>query len=43
MSEVRDRVGGMVRFKGGLRCKGWVNSVIMIVITCRYFKNISTM
>ncbi len=25
--KVRDRFGGMVRFKGGLRCKGWVNSV----------------
>ncbi len=39
---VRDRFGGMGRFKGGLRCKGWVNSVIIInvitdVITCRYF------
>ncbi len=31
----------MGRFKGGLRCKGWVNSVIINVITdvttCRYF------
>ncbi len=25
--KVRDRFGGMVRFKGGLRCKGWVNRV----------------
>ncbi len=25
--------GGMGRFKGGLRCKGWVNSVIINVIT----------
>ncbi len=23
----------MGRFKGGLRCKGWVNNVIRIVIT----------
>ncbi len=35
----------MGRFKGGLRCKGWINSVsinvitelIIDVITCRYF------
>ncbi len=25
--KVSDRFGGMGRFKGGLRCKGWVNSV----------------
>ncbi len=25
--------GGMARFKGGLRCKGLVNSVIINVIT----------
>ncbi len=31
--KVRDRFGGMGRFKGGLRCKGWVNSVIINVIT----------
>ncbi len=30
---VRDWLGGMGRFKGGLRCKGWVNSVITNVIT----------
>ncbi len=24
--KVKDRFGGMGRFKGGLRCKGWVNS-----------------
>ncbi len=24
MGKVRDRFGGMGRFKGGLRCKGWV-------------------
>ncbi len=30
---VRDRFGGMGRFKGGLKCKGWVNSVIINVIT----------
>ncbi len=29
MGKVRDRFGGMGRFKGGLRCKGWVNSVII--------------
>ncbi len=32
MGKVRDRFGGMGRFKGGLRCKGWVNSIIMNVI-----------
>ncbi len=36
--KVRDRFGGMGRFKGGLRYKGWVNiviiSVIKDVITC---------
>ncbi len=31
--KVRDRFGGMGRFKGGLRYKGWVNSVIINVIT----------
>ncbi len=31
--KVRGRFGGMGRFKGGLRCKGWVNNVIRIVIT----------
>ncbi len=39
--QVRDRFGGMGWFKGGLRCKGWVNSVFTNVITdviaCRYF------
>ncbi len=29
----RDRFGGMGRFKDRLRCKGWVNSVIINVIT----------
>ncbi len=33
MGKVRDMFGGMGRFKGGLRCKGWVNSVIINVIT----------
>ncbi len=33
MGKVRDRVGSMGRFKGGLRCKGWVNSVIINIIT----------
>ncbi len=32
MGEVRDRFGGMGRFKGGLRCKGWANRVITNVI-----------
>ncbi len=27
--EVRDVFGGIGRFKGRLRCKGWVNSVII--------------
>ncbi len=36
--KVRDWLSGMGRFKGGLRCKGWVNSVIINVITYRYFK-----
>ncbi len=30
--KVRDRFGGMGRFKGGFRCKEWVNSVIINVI-----------
>ncbi len=29
--KVRDRFGGTGRFKGGLRCTGWVNSVIINV------------
>ncbi len=29
----RDRFGGKGWFKGGLRCKGWVNSVNINVIT----------
>ncbi len=29
--EVTGRFGGMGRFKGRLRCKGWVNSVIIII------------
>ncbi len=33
MGKVRDRFGGMGKFKGGLRCKGWAKSVIIIVIT----------
>ncbi len=42
--EVRDRFGGMGRFKDGLRFKGWViNSVIINVITeinyrCNYMQ-----
>ncbi len=31
--KIRDMFGGMGRFKGGLRCKGWVSSVIINVIT----------
>jgi len=31
--KVRDRCGGMGRFKGGFKCKGWVSSVITDVIT----------
>ncbi len=33
MVKVRDRFGGMGRFNGGLSSKGWVNSVIINVIT----------
>ncbi len=33
MFKFRGRFGGMGRFMGGLRCKGWVNSVIINVIT----------
>ncbi len=33
MVKVGNRFGGMGRFKGGLRCKGWVNSIITNVIT----------
>ncbi len=41
--KVRDRFGGMGRFEGGLRCKGWVNSVIINAITeinyrCNYIQ-----
>ncbi len=41
--KVRDRFGGMSRFKGGLRCKGWVNRVIINVLTeinyrCNYMQ-----
>lgn len=34
---IRDRFIGMVRFKGGWRARGRVNSVNIDVITCRYF------
>ncbi len=34
--KVRGRFGGMGRFKGGLRCKGWVNNVIIINYRCTY-------
>ncbi len=33
MGMVRDSFGGMDRFKGGLRCKEWVNSIIINVIS----------
>jgi len=33
VGKVRDRFGGMGRFKRGLTCKGWGNSVIIIIIT----------
>ncbi len=33
MGKVRDRFGEMGMFKVWLRCKGWVNSVIIHVIT----------
>ncbi len=33
MGKVRDRFGGVGRFKSGIRCKEWVNSVIINVIT----------
>ncbi len=43
MGEVRDRFGGMGRFKCWLKCKGWVNSVTINVITeinyrCNYIQ-----
>ncbi len=41
MVKVSHRFGCMGRFKGGLKCKGWVNRVIIHlvadVITFRYF------
>ncbi len=33
MFKVSDMFGDMGWFKGGLRCKGWINSVIINVIT----------
>ncbi len=39
MGKVRDRFGGMGRFKGGLRCKGWVNCVCYITINYIYLIN----
>ncbi len=38
MGKVRDRFSSMGRFKGGLRCKGWFNRVIINLIAYRYFK-----
>ncbi len=29
MGKVRNRFGGKGRLKGELRCKGWVNSVVI--------------
>ncbi len=37
-AETRDRFGEMGRFKGRLKCKGFVNSVIMNVITEIHFR-----
>ncbi len=37
--EVRGRFGGMGRFKDGLRCKRWINSVITeIKYRCNYMQ-----
>ncbi len=41
MGKVRDRFGGML--KGGFKCKGWVNSVTINIITeinyrCNYMQ-----
>ncbi len=33
MGKVRDMFGGMGRIKGEFRCKGWVNSVIINIIS----------
>ncbi len=33
MFKVSDMFGGTGWFKGGLMCKGWINSVIIHVIT----------
>ncbi len=43
MGKFKDRFGSIGRFKGRLRCKGCVNSVIINVITeiiyrCNYIK-----
>lgn len=38
--KVRDGFGGMGRFRGGLRYKGWVNRCNFMHV---FFKNISTM
>ncbi len=48
MFKVSDMFGGMGWFKGGLTCKGWINSVIIHVITeinyrWVFFLNVSTM
>lgn len=36
--KVRDSFGGMVRFNCGLRCKGWVNSVIIINVIAENYR-----
>ncbi len=38
MDKVRDRFSATGRFKGGLRCKGWVNSVIINVIALLIYR-----
>ncbi len=43
MGKVRDKFGALGRFKCGLKCRGWVNSVIINVITetnyrCNYMQ-----
>ncbi len=45
---IRDRFGGMGRFKGELTCKRWVNSVIINAVTeinnrCHYMYTISAL
>ncbi len=42
-STFRDRFGGISKFKGGLKCEAWVNSVLINLITennyrCNYMQ-----